>query len=98
MAPAFFDVTTLFENDDFLAGKPASRERLRDRYLDLWTAYEPADRLRDAFRLAEPLSMLHQVVSYRQIVASLEPGTERVMAGGLRFWARLLLRTLTDRP
>ena len=73
----FFDLIDVFrERDDSV------RERLRDAYLSMWLDYEPMDRLLDIWKDAESLAMLHHAVSYRHILANVEPG-----AGGELEWA-----------
>jgi len=73
----FFDLIDVFrERDDSV------RERLRDAYLSLWLDYEPMDRLLDIWSDAEQLASLHHAVSYRHILANVEPG-----AGGELEWA-----------
>lgn len=68
----FFDMGTVlaFEVPNDV---PGARERMRDAYLQPWTAYEPVERLREAFRIAETLGPLHHAISYRHLTASIEP-------------------------
>ena len=73
----FFDLVTLLaENPDYGERLPdvlSARERLIDAYLGEWSAYEPMDRLRKAWALAEPLGWLHQAISSQYLLRSLEP-------------------------
>jgi hypothetical protein len=65
------------------------------RYLAEWTSFEPPDRLARAWELALPLGALHQAVSYRSIVARLQPPVDRHIAGSTAWWLR---RVLADLP
>jgi hypothetical protein len=64
VAHPFLDMITVFHEKD---------GALRDAYLAEWTRFEPPDRLRRAWELAEPLGALHHAVGYRSIVANLDP-------------------------
>jgi len=67
IAHPFLDLPTLI---DFDAGDHA--ELLIDAYLGCWSDYAPLDRLHEAYRIAEVLASLHQLVSYRSIRANTE--------------------------
>ncbi len=69
-------------------------ESLLSSYLAEWTAYEPMERLREAYALAEPLGALHQAISYQHIVANMEGVSRNWLIGGLTFWLRVLLRCM----
>jgi hypothetical protein len=88
----FLDLLTFFQEDEAEIEGPL-RDRLRDAYLSEWTAFEPPERLRRAWRLAEPLSALHQAIGYRSIVADLRP-VERHTAQSPAHWLRTLLAGL----
>jgi hypothetical protein len=68
-------------------------DRRLPAYLCGWTAFEPAERLLRAWRLAEPLIALHQAVSYRSIVATHEP-MDRHMMGSTADWLRKVIAVL----
>jgi hypothetical protein len=68
--------------------------RLRNSYLEVWTAYEPIEPLLEAWELAMPLCALHQAVSYQHIVATLENTSKPELASGLTYWLRTLLQSL----
>jgi hypothetical protein len=72
------------------------RELVLNAYLTLWTAYEPMDRLREMWKLAEPLGALHQAVSYQHILATLEPTSRQEFAGALPIWLRRIMQTIPD--
>ena len=70
-------------------------EAMRDAYLEPWTELGPVSRLREAYRLAEPLNALHQAVSYhRYILPRVEPSARWEMAGYLPVCLKRLLRLL----
>jgi len=89
VAHPFFDTISIFQAED-----PSVQARLRDSYLGVWAAYEPIERLLEAWRLAKPLCALHQAVSYQHIVATLEDTSKPEMASGLSYWLRKLSQSL----
>lgn len=89
VAHPFLDLLTFFQEDEEEIEGPL-RDRLRDAYLSGWTAFEPPERLRRAWQLAEPLSALNQAISYRSIVADLAP-VERHTAQSPAYWLRKVL-------
>jgi len=89
VAHPFFDTISIFEAND-----PNVQARLRDSYLGVWAAYEPIERLLEAWELAMTLCALHQAVSYQHIVATLEVTSKPELASGLSYWLRMLLQSL----
>ncbi|GIK38084.1 MAG: hypothetical protein BroJett011_19170 [Chloroflexota bacterium] len=87
VAHPFFDVmlTINWENDLEL------QTRLRDQYLDLWTAYEPMAHLLELWALAQPLFALHHAISYHQIVAGLEATAKHELIAWPAYWLRKVL-------
>jgi len=92
VAHPFLDLLTFFQEDEEEIEGPL-RDRLRDAYLSEWTAFEPPERLRRAWRLAEPLSALNRAIGYRSIVADLAP-VERHTAQSPAYWLRKALAGL----
>ena len=92
IAHPFLDLVTVMV--DIRENFPAWRGQVLDAYLDLWTAYEPMDRLREMWRLAEPLGALHQAVSYQHIVATLEPSSRQEMVSGVQRWLRRVIQMM----
>lgn len=90
----FFDLPTLFEFDIPLD----QRETLAQTYLRLWADhdYEIGQRLEEAYRLSQPLALMHHAVSYRNIVAMLEPTARWEMFGGSTPWLRLLVAWIDE--
>jgi Ser/Thr protein kinase RdoA (MazF antagonist) len=72
----------LFEED------PDARLALSDAYLGEWAEHAPADELLELWRLAEPLASLNQAVSYRSILANVEPGTASELEPMTGRWLR----------
>lgn len=86
VAHPFLDPLAIhFEKDD------AIRRTLRDAYLAAWRAFAPGDVLAELWTLAAPLACLNQAVSYRSILASVEPGSAAELAGALPDWLRRAL-------
>jgi len=82
----FFDLIDVFrERDDSV------REQLRGAYLSMWLDYEPMDRLLDIWKDAESVAMLHHAVSYRHILANVEPGAGRELEWALPYFLRKVL-------
>jgi Phosphotransferase enzyme family len=92
VAHPFLDLLTFFHEDEEEIEGPL-RDRLRDAYLSEWTAFEAPERLRRAWRLAEPLAALDQAIGYRSIVADLQP-VERHTARSPAYWLRKVLAGL----
>jgi hypothetical protein len=99
VAHPFLDLATIRRGTSFAEEEVEAelrlRLRLRDAYLAEWASFEPPDRLARAWELALPLGALHQAVSYRSIVARLQPPVDRHMAGSTAWWLR---RVLADLP
>lgn len=89
IAHPFFDTICIFNIED-----PLVQAQLRDSYLRVWEAYEPVERLLEAWALAKPLCALHQAVSYQYITAYTEEASQPSVADDLPFWLRLLLQSL----
>ncbi|HEY6706198.1 MAG TPA: phosphotransferase [Actinomycetota bacterium] len=70
------------------------RARLRAAYLPAWSSFESPERLARAWELAVPLGALHQAVSYRSLVASLQPPIDLHMARSTAWWLRQVLAEL----
>ena len=83
----FFDLLTVIWEDD-----PEVQARLLASYLQLWTVYEPMERLREAWTLAEPLCSLHQAVSYQAILRHTEAAAWHEHAGMIADAARRVLK------
>jgi aminoglycoside phosphotransferase (APT) family kinase protein len=76
---------------------PAVRDRLRDAYLAPWSDFAPRERLLELWELASPLSSLNQAVSYRHIMANVEPGSAQGMERALPGFLELVLEADFER-
>jgi Phosphotransferase enzyme family len=85
--------TAFAEDDD--EGEVELRERLRAAYLPEWASFEPPERLARAWELALPLGALHHAISYRSVVAQLQPPVDLHMARSTAWWLRRFLTGLT---
>jgi aminoglycoside phosphotransferase (APT) family kinase protein len=89
VAHPFVDMISIFQEEE-----GALRDRLRDAYLTEWARFEPPDRLLRAWGLAEPLGALNHAVSYRSIVANLEPPIDLHMMQSTAYWLRKVIAGL----
>ena len=98
VAHPFLDLATIRRGTAFAdeEGDDELRELLRVVYRSEWASFEPPERLDRALRLAAPLGALHQAVSYRSIVAQLEPPIDAHMAQSTAWWLRRMLTELDD--
>ncbi|MCA0457420.1 MAG: phosphotransferase [Chloroflexi bacterium] len=86
----FFSLYFLNDADAKLPDAPNVRERLRDAYLQPWRAYEPLDKLIEAFDLAMLLAPLHHALIYqRHILPQMQVQWE--MNNMIAFYLRSLL-------
>jgi aminoglycoside phosphotransferase (APT) family kinase protein len=92
IAHPFLDMMVIFEETD-----EAKRKQLLDVYLEQWTAYEPVERLLEAWRLAEPLWALHQAVSYQTILANLEEVPRMGFSNVIPAYLREVLKNVGSR-
>lgn len=92
IAHPFLDlITGVMDVDNKLPNGP---EPVLMAYLDLWTVYEPIERLREMWLLAAPLGAFHQVVSYQHILNALEPSSKKEMIGGVAEWVRRVIQNV----
>jgi hypothetical protein len=82
----FFDLIDVFREQDDVVGA-----RIRDAYLSAWLDFEPMDQLLAIWRDAELAALLHHAVSYRSLLASVEPGTGQELEWALPHFLRRLL-------
>ena len=88
----FFDIMPMLEFDH-----PAEkREDLARTYIRSWSDFESEEILLEAYHLSQPLAAMHHAVSYRNIVAAMEPGARWEMSGGSTPWLRLLVKWIEE--
>jgi hypothetical protein len=90
----FFDVLPMLLEAQTLPDAASACSHMLKNYLELWTAYEPLERLRQAWALAQPLGALHQAISFAHIIAGLEATAKHDLAQGLSYWLRKVLQFL----
>jgi hypothetical protein len=91
VAHPFFDLIDVFREEDRQV-----RDRLRDRYLSAWLELAPMDRLLEIWDAAQPLAFLNHAVSYRHIVANVEPEASGELRWALPYFLRKVLAELED--
>ena len=94
VAHPFFDVLPMLFAVQTLPDAASARAHMLESYLELWTAYEPRERLRQVWALAQPLGALHQAISYAHIVAGLEATVQHEQTWGIAYWLRKVLQFL----
>ena len=94
VAHPFFDVLPILLEAQALPDAASACSRMLESYLELWTAYESLERLRQVWALAQPLGALHQAISYAHIVAGLEATAKHEVAWGISYWLRKVLQFL----
>ena len=94
IAHPFFDMCPVTAYIEYQT--PGGRERVLDMYLNLWTDFEPIERLRELWRLAEPLGALHQAISYQHIFSALEPNSKPEVVDEMLGWLRCIMRTMPE--
>ncbi|MGH2593013.1 MAG: phosphotransferase [Anaerolineae bacterium] len=87
VAHPFLDMIDILHEKD-----AAAQVRLRDRYLAVWTDFEPMDRLLEMWAMAYPLCALHQAVSYQHIIANVEDAARQDFGWAMPFWVGKILK------
>jgi len=93
IAHPFLDLVTVKDAAEYALGHEAWTS-LRESYLALWSDYEPLDRLRALWLIAEPLGYLHDAISYQHIVEALEPASRWEVDGVVAFLLEKVLACL----
>ena len=97
VAHPFLDLATIRRGTAFADGEGDElRELLRAVYRSEWASFEPPERLDRGPPAGGPLGALHQAVSYRSIVAQLEPPIDAHMRKSTAWWLRRMLTELDD--
>jgi hypothetical protein len=97
IAHPFLDLITAIDNSHPTLGE-AERTAVRDAYLREWSDYESPERLLEAAQLAWPLGALHQVVSYRGIMATPSDATRWELAGAAGYFLKQALKAVEQQP
>ncbi len=97
IAHPFLDVPTLlFEAPPHLS-RPSAQRRLRRAYLEPWQAFASAAELEALLDHACVLGIIHTLVSYEQILDSMEPGSRWELEGAVPYWLERLAAQLEPR-
>lgn len=68
-------------------------ERLCTVYLEQWTRFEPMERLREAFVLAQKLGKLCRALTYYNLIQHIEPDARWEFEGAVPYWLQVFLGT-----
>ncbi|MBM7568148.1 hypothetical protein JOC55_005122 [Paenibacillus sacheonensis] len=90
VAHPFMDMFVIFDESDL-----PLRTQLRDAYLELWSDFEPMDRLLELWSLCEVVHAMHHAVSYQSILRHTEDRS-RGELGPPTFYLRKALRRLEE--
>lgn len=82
----FIDMFKILE-----AEEPAVQGQLRDAYLRPWEAVAPRRVLLAGWKLARPLVLLHQLVSYQHILQNVEAAARAELTVALPYFLEMLL-------
>src|SRR5262249_41311171 len=85
----FFDLISVFDDED-----STRQMQLRDAYVGVWSDCAPTERLLDAWTLAQPLSDLHQAISYQHILVGLEEAAQVEFGDAVPYYVRKVLQSL----
>jgi hypothetical protein len=64
----------------------------------VWSDCAPLERLREAWALAQPLSDLHQAISYQHILVGLEPSAQAELGDSVQYYVHKVLQALASSP
>lgn len=93
IAHPFFDTAIILREVD-RSGDPALGRRWRERYLEAWRDVVDPEDAADLLELTEPLGAMHQAISYRWLLDSMDPGERWQFGSALEDW---VMRALTSR-
>jgi len=86
IAHPFVDVATFLRNAEHASTGRATRDRWRDRYLDGWRDLASHEVATDLFERAAPVAAMHQAITYRQLLNSLDPSERWQFGSALEDW------------
>lgn len=94
LAHPFFSMAAVIEHQADFPKVPDAASRLLDAYLEPWTVFEPMERLRETFAIAQTLAAVHLAWSYHRIIAHLEEDARWEMGGAVPHYLRMALESL----
>ncbi len=86
VAHPFVDAATFLRNAEHASTDRATRERWRDRYLHGWEDFASHDVASDLFERMAPLAAMHQAITYRWLLDSLDPSERWQFGSALQDW------------
>ena len=93
VAHPFIDAATFLRYAERASIDQATCERWRDHYLRGWEELAPYEVTSRLFDLVEPLAAMHQVITYRWLLDSLDPSERWQFGGAMEDW---LTRALAE--
>lgn len=99
IAHPFVDVATFLRNSERTSTDQATRERWRDHYLRGWEELASYDVTSHLFERVAPLAAMHQAITYRWLLDSLDPNERWQFGSALEDWVTRALAgpVLSDR-
>ncbi|MEO8477784.1 MAG: aminoglycoside phosphotransferase family protein [Actinomycetota bacterium] len=86
IAHPFFDMAVILRNVEHSSVDPALRDRWRDRYLDGWRDFVDREEAIRLFERTEPIAAMHQAISYRSLLSSMDPSELWQFGSALEDW------------
>ena len=86
IAHPFIDAATFLRYAERASIDRATCERWRDHYLRGWEELAPYEVTSRLFELVEPLAAMHQVITYRWLLDSLDPSERWQFGGAMEDW------------
>ena len=86
IAHPFVDVATFLRHAERTSTDRPTRDRWRDRYLDGWKDLASHDVASDLFERMAPLAAMHQAITYRSLLDSLDPSERWQFGSALQDW------------
>ena len=86
IAHPFVDVATFLRNAEHAATEQTTRERWLDNYLRGWGDFASHDVASDLFERMAPLAAMHQAITYRWLLNSLDPSERWQFGSALQDW------------
>ena len=94
IAHPFVDVATFLRNAEHASTDQATRDRWRDHYLHGWEDFASHDVASDLFERMAPLAAMHQAITYRWLLDSLDPSERWQFGSALQDWVARALAAL----
>jgi hypothetical protein len=86
VAHPFIDAATFLRYAERASVDRATCERWRDHYLRAWEELAPYEVTSRLFELVEPLAAMHQVITYRWLLDSLDPSERWQFGSAMEDW------------